>query len=1151
MSEIAPDRAKFDATKRVQMAASDPKASAWVSANAGSGKTHVLTQRVLRLLLDGAAPSKVLCLTFTKAAAANMSAKVFRALAAWTQLSDADLSLAIVELGAPTPDASMLDRARRLFARAVETPGGLKIQTIHAFCERVLHLFPFEANIPAGFRVIVDAEAAELKLEARALALAQLEREPEGRAALEIVRPFLNEDIFNDGFNFGLKARLDLEVALEDADRHSGYARALGRRLGLQRGQSVGSIRTEILQGLGGPMNWAATIGQLQAGSANDNKLASDLQSAESSAGEARLEFYFSVFFTDKGGRRGTEQRPIITKALAGIYPGLREALIAEQDRLVVLREALRCAEVASQSAGMLTVLSASLRAYARLKNAHGVLDFEDLIERSLALLRRSSSAWVLHKLDAGIDHILVDEAQDTSKAQWEILTLIAEEFTAGAGARQTERTFFAVGDEKQSIFSFQGAAPKMFAQMRQEFKRRVSAAAMPFTDVKLILSFRSSPFILAGVDKTFSAEAAYRGVTANAEPPPPHEARWADLPGCVEIWPPVQGQSSEASASWLLPVDLVLPTAPAVTLAERIAKTIAEWLTPGARECVHDPKTMQPRAIRAGDVMILVRTRDALFEAMIRALKQAHIPVAGADQLNLKEHIAVMDLMAAGRWALNSDDDLSLACVLKSPLIGFDDDDLLALAPLREHSLAQALEIATQTRYRQTAARLRRWRRWAEMLPPFDFYSRLLGAEGGRRAMLARLGPEAIEAINEFLALAQAHDARRPASLQIFLHELESADIVVKRDMDSHADSVRVMTVHAAKGLEAPIVFLPDNCKTPHPRHDPKFLPIDAGPSGGPPYFAFVHKKVNVEAAVLSKAREAAREASAEEYRRLLYVAMTRAAERLIIAGYCGVSGPDAGCWSQLVRVGLADAAQETPAPWNAAETIWRLGAVARFPGLAAPAAVASARPRPGWLTAAPAIERGAAPLRAAAGRAKPFAAVDRAGLEAGRLEHALLQYLPDLARERREQAAAHYLERRGGRLTAMQRAAMLRRVSRVLDRPELSLLFGPQARAEAPIAASFARAKAPPFEFSGRIDRIATSTDAVMLADFKGGGVPQGGAPDAYVRQLALYRAAIAPLFPERTVRAMIVWLHDATIEEIDSAQLDAAFDAVINNT
>ena len=1126
-------------TRTNQRRASDPEVSAWVSAHAGSGKTHVLTQRVVRLLLAGVAPSRLICLTFTKAAAANMSARVFGMLAGWTLADDETLRAKIEETGARPP--RNLDDARKLFAAAVETPGGLKIQTIHAFCERVLHLFPFEANVPAEFRAAEDLERAELLALARRETFAAAANDAILGAALARVA----EETSEGGFETILNAALAQREALDDVET---LIARLPAALELSSDDDEASIRRAIVEDGIHWSEWRAIAVTLEGGSANDKKQALKLrQAAERAPDSACIEDYFSLFFTQKGA----PLERVATNNIAKIAPDLPRKLIEEGQRLLALRDKLRVVWTLDRTIALLRLAAACLQRYEALKRTHGVLDFDDLIERTRALLtREGAAAWTLYKLDRGVDHILVDEAQDTSEAQWAILEALASEFTSGAGARLQRRTFFAVGDEKQSIFSFQGASPQSFGRMRNLFRARVEAADQTFDPVPLELSFRSARNILDAVDLVFSSPEARKGLNADPqEPPPRHSALKHDIPGMVEIWEPIAGSKQPDPAEWTLPLDLPRETSPPAELAERIAAKIKAFIGPASRERVHDSQSGALRPIRPGDVMILVRRRDAFFEAMVRALKAKGVPVAGADRLEIASHIAVMDLLAAARVALAPQDDYALACALKSPLIGLDDSDLIEVAPHRPGSLDAALRASPESRHARAAQKIARWRDWAKEARPFEFFSRLLGEDGGRRAFLARLGAEAGDAIDEFMSLALDHDRNAAPSLAAFIHEVETLELTVKRDMES-ADVVRVMTVHAAKGLEAKVVFLPDTCALPPASKNTLFsLPGNAGAA-----LAWSPRK-DEDAGAVANCRERAVDEVGNEYRRLLYVAMTRAEERLYVCGHYGLKKKPTGCWYDLVVAGLdetlADIEDET-APGG---RVRRFGA----PSVGDEGALfsrAETTAAPDWLFAQVAREREAPPplrpssaLSGADGFEGPMrasGAITSSGVIRGLLVHQLLQSLPTIAEGQRAAAALRYLRTQAPGMSVDAHAALTDEVLHALALAEAAPLFSANSRAEVTIAARIPCSGGSPIEIAGRIDRLAEVGAEIWIADFKT-GAPPGETPSTYVAQLALYGAAVRELYPDRSVRAFILWTATPRLQEIPAVAMEAALAAL----
>ena len=1085
-----------------QRKASDPAKSVWVSANAGSGKTHVLAQRVLRLLLAGVPPAKILCLTFTKAAAANMAGRVFKALSEWTALDDAALAARLADTGATKIDAKTLVFARRLFARTVETPGGLKIHTIHGFCERLLHLFPFEANVPGRFEVLDDLGQAELLALARREALASAERD---KGALGEALRRLAAETSQDDFSALLHEATRHRALLHHYDVEEA-ARDLGCALELPDGATIATIETDMIEGGAGPARWGEFADFLGAGLKTDGdkaalfRLAAEAHKRGAQSRADCLEAYFEIFFTAKGEMRKT----LVTKALAARRPDLVEELQREQARLDSLRALRKAAECLEKSLALTTLVAAIFARYEALKAMRGKLDFDDLIERTLALFERSDASWVLYKLDSGIDHILVDEAQDTSPAQWRILEHLASEFYAGAGASDKVRTFFAVGDEKQSIFSFQGAAPDMFHEMHRRFAVKFAQAGQTFESVPLKTSFRSVPAVLGTVDQVFSTPAHQRGLVS-ADTWMGHEALKQNQPGLIEFWEPVSGaQTPEADGdSWKLPLDLIDESDPASILAQRVARKIAALVAPASGELVYDGDAKHFRPISAGDILILVRTRNAFFDAIIRALKQVRVPVAGADRLDLLAHIAVMDLIAAGHAALLPQDDLTLAAVLKSPLVGFDDDDLLRLAPGRAGSLFDALAASEEAKDKAAHDTIQKWRTRVAG-SAFDFYARLLSEDGGRRVMEARLGPEACDAMDEFLRLALRAEKEGTRALPSFLAEIESLELSIKRDMESAADAVRVMTVHAAKGLEAKVVFLPDTCGAPGGRHDSR-LHVLNGRKPGTKVLAWSPRQGDDPEAV-ARARQAARDAAEDEHRRLLYVAMTRAEERLYVSGFYNKTEPNDRAWGRMIEAVRDEKFVEVPAFWDPNETIWRHAApgtaeriiadarAAPFPEFALPAWLSKPAPR----EAAPVPPlRPSNALAAGEPEVSPPSAQRRAAIQRGRLVHTLLQYLPEVEAEQRGAAAKAYLDLRAPDYA--NAGELIATVLGVIEAPALAELFGLHARAEVAVAGTVTLPNGATRDVLGQIDRIAESEREVILADYKTGApVPAAATPE-----------------------------------------------------
>jgi ATP-dependent helicase/nuclease subunit A len=1124
MSRVIPDD-----VLRLQIQASDPATSAWVSANAGSGKTYVLAQRVIRLLLEGTPAAKILCLTFTKSAAAHMANQVFDTLARWVALDDAALDLAVGRLEGRPPGSARRARARRLFAEALEVPGGLKVQTIHAFCTRLLHLFPFEANVAARFSVLEEAAERELIERQRLNVVLAAAGAPEtalGRALLTALAAATDRTLAAV-INEAIAERDQLTRWLNEAGGVSGAIAALSTWLGVEPDEDVEAVDGAITQSRILPRSeWPQVAAILADGSKNDQARAAALARAAQSCGAEAQQAYVSVFLTAEY----TPRSKLVTQAIGSRHPALAERLCRERDRIAALVRRRFAIEARERTAAVLTLAAAVIERYRLAKEARGLIDYHDLIDKTLTLLSNVEAAWVHYKLDLGIDHVLIDEAQDTSPKQWEIIKRLTAEFTSGAGARgPTSRSLFAVGDEKQSIFSFQGAAPEAFAQLRAHFEREHRAAALAFRACRFEFSFRSGANVLSAVDATFARPALFSSLTTDTNGLR-HQSLPGTGPGLVEIWPCLLPGPREVGEAWDAPFDAVAEPSPPVRLAARIAAAVGTAIANGRRP---------------GDVLVLVRQRGPLFEAVLRALKNARLKVAGADRLLLTAHLAVMDLLALADALLLRGDDLALATVLKGPFFGFDDDALFALAWRRRGTLWAALNARADEAqpYADAAKTLDRLAAMARHETPFGFYARLLGPEGGRERILARLGPEAADALDEFLNRALAYEATQTASLQGFVDFMRLAAPEVKRDMDLARDEIRVMTVHGAKGLEAPLVILADTTGRPAGPRDPRLMSLAGGTDGTPAFVWAGAKDCDVEAVAAARART--RDAAEAEHRRLLYVAMTRAAEHLIVCGAQGHNGRPPGCWYDLVCEALLGEAVEEPGPDG---PVWRWRPQPTFPAAApAPAAAPVAAEevaRPDWLTRDPSVAATPGVLHPASvgGRAPPAAAVARRGT----LVHRLLQALPSLEVPSRLRAARDYLARHGPDLNGGEREEIIAKVLAVLEHPDFAALFAPGSRAEVPIVGRLPRQRGAPVIVAGQVDRLFAGDTSILLADYKTdrpAPCDLSAIPEPYVAQLALYRAVLSRLFPARTVRAALVWIEAPALVELPAGRLETA--------
>lgn len=1163
------ERVVPEETRARQETASDPRNSAWVSANAGSGKTHVLSQRVIRLLLGRTDPARILCLTYTRAAAANMSSRVFRDLAAWTSLSDAALSRKIAQIEGRKPKPDDLTRARTLFATALETPGGLKVQTIHAFCESLLHQFPLEANIAAHFQMLDPRMEAALIGEARRDMISGAARNHDA----ELTEAFAT--VLESGGEFGLDQLLTEIVAKRDklrafiAAAYDGDGfQAISSELGLRRDETPEAIADAVWPLPGFDVDAFGELVRVaeQTGAAKVQKdiLPNAIAGFEEADPIRRLELLAAGFLRKDGDPY--DPGNAFTKKMHNLLPDLAARYMAAASALIAAVERLALARMAKSTRAAVVIADRLIARYEALKAGGGFLDFNDLITRTVRLLGRADvGAWVQYKLDRGIDHVLIDEAQDTSPEQWQVVNALTGDFFSGAGARGgLLRTVFAVGDEKQSIYSFQGASPDAFGAMGSAFGRAVEAGGKQFEKVSLQLSFRSTRDVLYAVDRVFDDGSNREGVSGDGFT---HDTIRVAEPGYVEVWPYVGAQAVTEPEDWREAIDHA--KAPAVQVAEQVANTIRRWIDN------HELLEGANKRVRPGDIMILVRKRDRFVHALSRALKARQIPVAGTDRLLLASHIAVKDLIALGRWLLQSQDDLSLAAVLKSPLFGLDEDRLFHLAHDRPatRSLGEWMrqKAAGDASLQAIVETLDGWATDAAFKPAFEFYSGVLCAGGtasNRSRFIGRLGHQAGEILDEFLSFCLAEEAVGLPGLEDLLTTLETAGPEIKREMDQHRDEVRILTVHASKGLEAPVVFLVDSGGPPSvDAHLPRLMPFQPQGDQLRGVEGFLWRSSKDVANARSRQIETDLKRRAEqEYRRLLYVGMTRAEDRLIVCGYYNIRRPKERTWMSMIQATLAHAPEieRIPHPVPDGEEGFRFRVTPSRPtqppkaksagsaelplvpaGLAKPLPMRERLPRP--LTpsgAAAMIEPG---LEQAASTQSPVLDPSTDASSAavrGKVYHKLLQVLPEIEPAARRDAAQRYFAHAAGDWSEQERTDAWERVADVLEGSAFAPIFAPGSRAEVSVMGTIT-VRGRDRVVSGQMDRLAVTDSDVLIVDYKTNRV----VPDSpeliqsgYVLQLALYAELMKALYPGHNIRAAVLYTEGPRILEVP-ADLRAA--------
>lgn len=1141
MSDILSQDEDFtvDDATNLQRDAADPTEPRMVNANAGSGKTKVLVDRVSRILLQGTDPDKILCLTYTRAAASEMQERLFETFSEWSVASDEELLAALQKLyGRPYSDvagALPIDRVRTLFASALETPEGLKVMTIHAFCERIIARFPIEAGIMPGFQALDDQEEADLLADCRKRLFRAAQRDADLAKSLhDLARVFADSTL--EGLLIQAARGFERIVEWESAGGLAAFRKASG--IGLEdtpqslaaqfwvdRNRTHLKAYAHLCHEYGG---WSEKFGI-----AIDKALAADTP-------EAAYFHYLEGFLTGKGqvtsqtaSKAVNERDPFLEKAGAEVSK-VREEL----DRI-------KSARIAQLSEAYLSLAYAFGSDYQRAKHAARRLDFNDLILMTRNLLTRTDvSDWVSYKLDGGVEHVLLDEAQDTSPEQWAIIDAITAPFRQESPDRDgPPRTFFAVGDPKQSIYRFQGAAPKLFMESIRD-------RALDGKGINLRMSFRSAQQVLDAVDALFielnGAQAMFDAEVVHEMSEQIRHVAFRKDKGLVDLWPLVpRSEALEDREPWdTRPVDAIGEGDPKVRLARQIAAQIKDWID--TKTPIFDRDLKRHRPVHAGDVLILVQKRvGGLFEALIRELKRADLPVAGADRLVLQDATIVRDLLAVTRFVLLPQDCLSLAEVLKSPLFGLDDHQLFTLAVDRKR---QSLWDAVQDRDPALASFIRTILRERD-LAPYDFYARLLDRTGPhglsyREALFKRLGLEARESLDAFLATALDHQQRRAPSLQRFLQTFTADTVEIKRDKDPAGGEVRIMTVHGAKGLEAPIVILPDTTRAPSKSASGL---IRAGES-------WILAPSDKDSTALTDGYKAEHHAEdVREYMRLLYVAMTRAESRLIVCGAwhgnskTGFVEDSWYDWLSRTMEHLPAEPLQTPVCEGDAAGL-RYGALPQAQSENMIVAHDKAVTLPAWISRpAPKdnpAEEMATPSSLLAKEAPLSRLPGQRRFRRGVLIHRLLEVLPDHPEARRREIATAMLNKEPD-LPVGEAKDVLDEVFTVLNNPEFDPVFKEGSRAEVSLAGRVKTLRQGDVFLTAQVDRIHVTDAGIFLVDYKSNqSVPDSieAVDDGYLAQMAAYRELARAIWPDRPVKCGLLWTRAPKLMWLPDPVMDA---------
>lgn len=1121
-----------------QKKATKPSAHVFVKASAGTGKTHVLMARVLRLLVNGTPPEKILCLTYTKAAANEVANRIIETLGKWVMMKHHDLSKSIEEKTGETPNPKILERARGLFAAALEVPGGFQINTIHSFCQTLLKRFPVEASLSPHFTVL-DERTASILLNK---AIQEVMANDVLKETFSLLSAECNENSFREYIVSLIHLRRSIPLLTGGEQNCSRLIQNLYKALHVNRNDNEKAILENQFTS---PQSFdheslEQLVESAGRGSKTEQAKGGVWQEFLTSSVEQRREIYKKykdTFFTKNGEQRAT----ILNKTTLQNNLRLGEALAKEIKRLKKIDDTLRLHNVARRTAALISVACEVNKLYSEYKKSSGWMDFDDLVLESRNLLSKQEVVdWIRYKLDGGMDHMLIDEAQDTNSTQWKIIDKLTEEFFVGTSSRDILRTFFAVGDSKQSIFRFQGAEPKEFESARIRYEQQAKKVEMEFILTQLSDSFRSTAEVLESVDTVFRHEPARQGLGQNDVS---HITNRESDAGRVEMWALEKSPEQTADrGGWRLPVEQGFEKTAEAALASRIAKKIEQLLNP-------TQKDISPR--QPGDIMVLVRQRSDFIEHLVRELKARKIPVSGLDRMELNEQIVIHDLLALARFTLLPDDDYTLACVLKSPFAQINEEDLYKLCHNRQGTLWDALKKQLHSKQlRDAHFFLSTLLQKTDYVTPFDFFSYVLSEKEGRKRLVSQLGIEVNDPIDEFLSLCLTFESKNAPSLQGFLRWFEESKSEIKRDLERGKNEVRILTIHAAKGLQAPVVFLPDTCRTESPKSKTIIESQSLSPQNSSLPIWIGGQKNAV--GLLESAFAEVETQNREESNRLLYVALTRAEDELYISGWQSGRNNDAPqeSWYAMIR----DAFEKHSAAADENRTICKMNDEDGRPmwvftnpnktrrASKTPVTTNEKFPLPEWIrTPAPAEKPRLRGLRPSAPveTENPIVSSDlKKALKRGEIIHKLLELLPSVPPQDQKVATEAFLKKPAFNLTSAERERIARQVSAILSHPQFKPLFSDGSRSEVGIAGLVNNDY-----ITGQVDRLLVRENDIFIADYKTNrSVPKTAAeiPKSYLSQMQVYVALLSKIYPQKKIHAALVWIEDGSLMEIPGSLL-----------
>jgi len=1031
-----------------QRLASDPEYSVYVSASAGTGKTKILCDRFLRLMLSGSPCENILCVTFTTAAAAEMAERIRLKLQKWKKIDDNELVHELTELTGDAPQEKQIKLARTLDDKFLANLSKVKIQTLHSFCMDVLRCYLSPEQPMATFEILDSYQRKKFLKEA----MTSIINNSDMQKSINTLACF---------YDYAGVLRLLSKIALNRSKFMQFISRyknedELNNAIYDDHSASPSISPEELLQNF-----WQQLPDEIFTIAERLN--ASGKAQLKQALIERSPSLFKAFFFTQEGDPR----KKLLLADYMRKFPDDLALLMQESERFSTFENAYNAQISAQANAAITNLAYAALNEYEAIKLREGYLEYDDLLLKTIELLQTSEqAASVLYSLDYRIDHILVDEAQDLSPEQWEIIKLVSVEFFAGDGARELTRTIFVVGDYKQSIYSFQGADPEIFKAMKDYFRQQVTAAEQKWKEVDLEVSFRTTAPVLSSVDKIFPTTHI------------PHRQGQ----GHVEVLELIaKADKTEVEGGWVLPEMQPASKSPRHNLADSITQSIASWIAKGRLLAGHS------RPVSPGDIMILVRKRSNFTKILSASFSKLGIACVNQDSIRLANELIAHDLLALAKFILLPTDDFNLACLLKSPVIGVDEDTLFKYAYDRQASLYEALDTETCAYLDTLIAK-------AQSLQLYEFFASLLEIDGKRLTFVSRFGARANYILDQFLEAVLRYESKYISTLSGFVEWMEKGGAEEQKVHMQVKNAVRIMTVHSAKGLQAPIVILADAASSEQVPHEQIFW------QDGKFYMA-LSQEHGLNSNKIEQVKELYKRERAEESKRLLYVAMTRAEDELYVAGWDNQFKNSS--WHKTIADSDSNHRHmekyaQVQSEQNSEVTLL-----------------------PDYINQIPRLNKTSG-QRINATRA---AEVQTTAMLRGEIIHDLLHKLPMISNQ------SSYIQ---AFKTKHKESFSPSELDDIYDKVTKILMLYPDIFASnTQSEVAITRKTADGTSIAGRIDKLVFSGDTIKIIDFKSDMATTDRSK--YSKQLNFYANLLKEIYPEHKLETYLLWIESAELEAV----------------